>query len=335
MKNIIILFSIIVVMIMVTACDTNKQSISHQKTKTVSIDNTYEFKEQTKNHNRGTMKSKTVKVPIHPKRVAVMDYGALDTMQSLHLEDRIVAVSKGQNASFLPERLKAFKDDKYANLGNPGRPNYETLAKAKPEVIFSSFRQAHSKTLEEMQKAAPQAKIIFVSPHFDNYIQFVEENAMIIGKIFKREKTIHNMSDKLDQKLLETKTVINEDKVLFLNVDDKDVKAYGSTGRFGGFINETLGIRHADTNMKASSSGAVISYEYLAHTNPDKLFVIDRSKDGKTNGVPEALKNPVINNVKAVKNNEITLFEANDWFFNEGGLQATMDQLNDVENAFK
>lgn len=334
MKNITIVISIFVLALMVSACGNNKQSTSQHKTNTVSFNNTYEFKEKTKDHNRGTVKSETVKVPINPHRVAVMDYGALDTMKSLNLENRIVAISKGQNASFLPERLKSFEAKKYVNLGNPGTPNYEKLAKAKPEVIFASFRQAHSKTLAEMKKAAPQAKIIFVSPHYDKYIQSVKDNAMIIGKIFEREKDVQHMSDKLDHQLSKTKHVINKDKVLLLNVDDKDMKAYGSTGRFGGFLHKTLGIRHADTNMKSSSSGAVISYEYLAQKNPDKLFIIDRTSKGNTHGVPEALKNPVIKNVKAIKNDDIALFEANDWFFNEGGLQATMEQLNDVEKAF-
>ena len=55
-------------------------------------------------------------------------------------------------AAFLPSSLSEFKNDKYTNLGNPGQPNYDNLAKAKPEVIFTSFRQAHTKTLDEIKK---------------------------------------------------------------------------------------------------------------------------------------------------------------------------------------
>ena len=36
-------------------------------------------------------------------------------------------------------------------------------------------------------------------------------------------------------------------------MDDKGVKAFGPTGRFGGFLNRDLGIKHADTAMKANS----------------------------------------------------------------------------------
>ena len=335
MKNIGFVIFAITVMFVIAGCGSNSQSTKEQQTKTVSIKNTYEFKDKNKDHNSGTMKSETIDVPINPKRVAVMDYGALDTMKSLHLEDRVVAISKGQNNSFLPTNLKEFKDAKYLNLGNPGRPNYDNLAKAKPEVIFASFRQAHTATLDEMKKAAPNAKIIFVSPHYDDYIQSVKDNALIIGKIFNKENAIKKMNAKLDNKLAETKKTINNDKVLFLNVDDKSIKAFGSSGRFGGFLNKALGINHADKKMKANSSGAVISYEYLVRKNPDKIFVINRGKNAKSSRLPEPLNNSVIKDVKAVKNNEITLFEANKWFFNEGGVQATIDQMNDVEKAFK
>ena len=44
------------------------------------------------------------------------------------------------------------------NLGNPGRPNFDQLAKAKPDIIFASFRQAHTKTLDEMKKLPQMLK---------------------------------------------------------------------------------------------------------------------------------------------------------------------------------
>lgn len=86
------------------ACN-NAQSDKESK-QTVKIKTSYEFKDKNKDHNRGEMKHETVEVPANPKRVIVMDYGALDVMQQLKLENRIVAIAKGQGASFLPDRLK-------------------------------------------------------------------------------------------------------------------------------------------------------------------------------------------------------------------------------------
>ncbi|MDW8570985.1 ABC transporter substrate-binding protein [Staphylococcus shinii] len=311
---------------------------SDKETKqTVKIKTSYEFKDKNKDHNRGEMKHEVVEVPVNPKRVVVMDYGALDVMQQLKLENHIVAIAKGQGASFLPDRLKSFKNSKYKNLGNPGQPNYDELAKSKPDVIFASFRQAHTKTLEEMKKAAPNAKIVFISPQNDDYIASIKNNTKNIGKIFEKQKEAKKLVTQLDDKVAETKKRVGDESVLFLNVDDKGLKTYGSTGRFGGFLNQDLGIKHADKQMKANSSGILISNEYLNEINPDKLFVIDRTKkaNGQSKTIPQSLQNDVIKNSKAIKNDDVTLFEANSWFFGEGGIGLTIDQLKQIQNAYK
>ncbi|WP_052253399.1 siderophore ABC transporter substrate-binding protein [Staphylococcus shinii] len=311
---------------------------SDKETKqTVKIKTSYEFKDKNKDHNRGEIKHEVVEIPVNPKRVVVMDYGALDVMQQLKLENHIVAIAKGQGASFLPDRLKSFKNSKYKNLGNPGQPNYDELAKSKPDVIFASFRQAHTKTLEEMKKAAPNAKIVFISPQNDDYIASIKNNTKNIGKIFEKQKEAKKLVTQLDDKVAETKKRVGDESVLFLNVDDKGLKTYGSTGRFGGFLNQDLGIKHADKQMKANSSGILISNEYLNEINPDKLFVIDRTKkaNGQSKTIPQSLQNDVIKNSKAIKNDDVTLFEANSWFFGEGGIGLTIDQLKQIQNAYK
>ena len=43
------------------------------------------------------MKTEKVKVPVNPDRVAVLDYGALDIMKQMGLEDKIVAIAKGKS----------------------------------------------------------------------------------------------------------------------------------------------------------------------------------------------------------------------------------------------
>ncbi|MEJ7517660.1 ABC transporter substrate-binding protein, partial [Staphylococcus pasteuri] len=74
-----------------------------------------------------------------------------------------------------------------------------------------------------------------------------------LGKIFDKKDKAENLNQELKDKVNETKRTINKDKVLLLVVDDKGMKAFGQTGRFGGFLNKDLGIQHADNNMKANS----------------------------------------------------------------------------------
>ena len=106
---------------------------------------------------------------------------------------------------FLTLFLSEFKNDKYTNLGNPGQPNYDNLANAKPEVIFTSFRQAHTKTLDEI-KSAPNAKILFVSPNNDHYIDSIKDNTTLFGKIFKQQNKAKMLNEKLNKKLLKLKS---------------------------------------------------------------------------------------------------------------------------------
>ena len=187
MKKLLTLVSIILFAIVLTACGNDKSGNSYDSKKTVTIKNTYEFKDKNNTHHRGETKTDTVKVPYNPNRVAVLDYGALDVMKQLGLQNKIVSIAKGQGNSFLPSSLAEFKDDKYSNLGNPGRPNFDQLAKSKPELILASFRQAHTKTIDEMKKAAPNAKILFVSPDNDNYLSSIKSHTSTIGKIFNKD----------------------------------------------------------------------------------------------------------------------------------------------------
>ena len=338
MKNTYILLIILLISIALTACSQTSDQSNQNSKDTVSIKNTYEFKDKNNTHSRGVKKSETVKVPKNPERVAVLDYGALDIMQQMGLQSHVKAVAKGQGNAFLPHALNEFKSDQYINLGNPGRPKYDNLAKSKPDLILASFRQAHTKTLDEMKKAAPDAQILFVSPNNDSYISSIETTTQHLGKIFdkfdKKDKA-NTLNRELKEKVNETKRMINKDKVLLLVVDDKGMKAFGQTGRFGGFLNKDIGIQHADNNMKANSAGNQISYEYLNKINPDKLFVINRTKDGNDQHLPKELNNKVIKNIKAIKNHNVYQFESNAWYFGEGGHQLTIDQLEHIQDAFE
>lgn len=143
---------VVCALLLLTACSNDNKAAKSEK-ETVTIKKTFEYKEKNQDHNRGKKKTETVTIPKNPKNVIVMDYGALDIMQDLNLEDHIKAIPKGENGSFLPNYLSKFKDKKYTNLGNPGRPNFEKIAEQDPDLILISFRQAYTKNLEEFKKA--------------------------------------------------------------------------------------------------------------------------------------------------------------------------------------
>lgn len=54
------------------------------------------------------------------------------------------------------------------------------------------------------------------------------------------------------------------------------ITAFGPKSRFG-FVHNLLGFEAADANIRASTHGAEINYEYISKVNPDIIFYVDRN----------------------------------------------------------
>ena len=91
-----------------------------------------------------------------PKKIVVLEFGALDTLNSLGLADRVVGVPKG---GVLPEALSSFKDDKYGNAGSMFEPDMEAIKKMDPDLVIAGFRSA--KKYPELAKHFPTIDITF------------------------------------------------------------------------------------------------------------------------------------------------------------------------------
>ncbi|WP_414050712.1 siderophore ABC transporter substrate-binding protein [Macrococcus animalis] len=326
----------ILLLLIVGGCNRNIEKPKEKDEKTVTMQNDFPVKEEMKSDKPGDLLKHQVKVQINPQKVIVMDLGALDMMKQLKLKNHVVGITKGIDEAFLTEDLSDFKGEKYVNIGNPGRPNFEKIAELSPDVIFLSFRQAHTKTLDEIKKAAPDAQLVYMSPNDDDYINSVKNNMLIMGKIFEKETEAKSLNKKLDSKVIEVKKLAqnNQDRIMFLDIDEKGMKIYGNTGRFGGFLNREIGIKPIDKTVKATSKGHKINFEYISKLNPERIFTINRlpnaGKQLHTN-----FNNPLIKSVKAVKNNRITQFDANSWYFTAGGIESTLNQLEEIEKGLK
>ncbi|MFV0481906.1 MAG: hypothetical protein ACK5LP_07970 [Campylobacteraceae bacterium] len=73
-----------------------------------------------------------IKVPLEPKKVAVMDFGAVDTIVALGKKDVIAAMPKSA-----PDYLRSLSyDANIIDLGGLRSIDLVAVANAKPEVIF-------------------------------------------------------------------------------------------------------------------------------------------------------------------------------------------------------
>lgn len=91
-----------------------------------------------------------VVIPKDPKRVAVLDYAVLDTMDAWGLGNRVTAVPK---STALPWLAKYKNDSKIVNTGTPKEVDFEALMASEPDVIFVSGRLV--KKIPELRRIAP------------------------------------------------------------------------------------------------------------------------------------------------------------------------------------
>ena len=272
-----------------------------------------------------THKLGTISVPRNPKRVVVMDYGTLDTMDTLGIAVRI-ALPK----SNLPSYLAKYTGDVYTDVGGLKEFNLETINAFKPDFIVISGRQQDY--YKELSSFAP---VLVVDNLSKNYLATSGETIAAIGKIFAKEDAVATAWSAILANVarVREKAAAKNEKALVLLTNDGKISVYGSGSRFG-LIHDDLGLPQADPGIKVGVHGQLVNYEYLAMVNPDIIFVVDRSVavGGKADG-GRLLDNALVNATKAARNNRIVPLDPNVWYLSGGGLQSIAAMVGDIERA--
>ncbi len=93
---------------------------------------------------------------------------------------------------------------------------------------------------------------------------------------------------------------------MYLLVNEGELSTFGPKGRFGGLVYDTLGFNAVDKKVSNSNHGQNVSNEYVNKENPDVILAMDRGQaiSGKSTA-KQALNNPVLKNVKAIKEDKV------------------------------
>lgn len=266
-----------------------------------------------------------VEVPTDVKKAVVFELSVLDTIDALG-----ASVELGLPGG-LPEYLKGYEKDA-TNVGSMKEANVEAIYDFNPDVIFIGGRL--ESYYEELSKIAPT---VYVSLSADNYIADVKENINNVATIFNKTEEAKAKLAELDEKAEEAKTLANgtDQKALMLLANEGSLSVYGSGSRYG-FIHDSLGVKSADENIEVSTHGQDASYEYISETNPDILFVIDRSAAvGGSVNAKDSLSNDLVNGTIAAINDKIVYLNSTIWYLAGGGLNSTIHQINEVIGALK
>ncbi|MGL5295555.1 MAG: siderophore ABC transporter substrate-binding protein [Culicoidibacterales bacterium] len=270
-------------------------------------------------------KGETV-VKQNPKKVVVFDWATMDTMMSLNMDDTII----GTPHANMPGYLSQFTSDNYTNIGSAKEADFEVIAALEPELIIISGRQAD--LYDQLSEIAPT---LYLSLDYTDYLQSVKTNVMILAEIFDVQTQAKELLAAIDTNIteLQEQTAAIEGTTLMTLANDGKVSAYGNESRFG-LVFETFGLKNADESIESSTHGQSISFEYILATNPDYLYVIDRSAVvGGTSSAQELFANDIIAQTKAAQSGNIIYLNADYWYAASGGIQALQEMITEIANS--
>ncbi len=263
----------------------------------------------------------------NPEKVVVFDFGALDTLDKLAVD--VVGVPKQS----LPGYLEKYNDDKYENVGGLKEPDFEKINEIGPDLIIISGRQQDS--YEEFSEIAPT---IFVGLDNTRYMDSYKENSNLLGEIFGKESEVESELAKVEEAIkgLNEKATASGKNALVILANEGNISAYGPGSRFG-ILHDVFGIKAVDENLEVSTHGQSVSPEYLVEKDPDYLFIVDRGAvvEGGQSSAKSIVENSLVENIQAVKNDNVVYLDADFWYLSGGGLISVAEMVKEVEAAIE
>lgn len=188
------------------------------------------------------------------------------------------------------------------DIGTVFEPNLENLNGMKAQAVFIGSRMVEKKA--ELEKIAPVYNLTVDTN--DAYVatkQQLTDFGQAFGKTAEAQKAIADV----DKAIADAKAAMEgKGSGLAILINGGKMSAYSKNSRYG-FLHTAFGIPMADDKIEDARHGQPITFEYLQKTDPDWLFVLDRSAAIGQEGASaqSVLDNPLIHNTKAWKNKQI------------------------------
>lgn len=310
MKKIILLLAISIIY---TSCNNNKkESETSDAVETVTL-----------THSQGTRE-----VPLKPQRLVVLDFATLENL------DLIGANIVGMPKLAVPSNLEKYaKDENIVNVGSLVEVNMETINELQPDLIIIGGRLAES--YKTLSKIAPTIITTFDT---SDPVGALHNDLQNLGKIFEEEDTYEKLFTDLQQKITNAKQSIqdSDEKALVVLHNRGRFSAYGSGSRFG-LIHDILGVKEAAEGLDSHLHGTRASSEFIKETNPDILFVVDRSEAiGEQALERKDVENELIQRTEAYKNGKIVYLKSEAWYLSgTGGITSINIMIDEIQSAFQ
>lgn len=263
-------------------------------------------------------------VPHDPQTIVVYDLASLDTLDALGVE-----VDAAPTAPY-PDYLSKYAGDDVEKVGSLFEADLEAVAALGPDLIITGGRSA-SQT-EALSDIAPT---IDMTVDQDDFLDSALGRARALGAIFDREAAVDDRIARLTRSIAAVKSrAAGQGKGLIVLTTGNRMSAFGPGSRFG-ILHGAFGLAPADTGLDTSNHGEAISFEYIARTNPDWLFVIDRDAAIGQGSAAAMLENELVENTTAWKNGHVVHLDPATWYLSSAGLTALQRNVDQLSDAFK
>lgn len=265
-----------------------------------------------------------VAAPKAPETVVALDIAAIDTLTAL-------GVAIAAAPAFNPP---AYLSDVFASaqpVGSLFEPDFEALASLAPDLIVAGGRSQAQ--VEPLGQIAPTLDMTVGT----DVVADGKARLAAYGKLFGAEEKASALEAELDAAIAGAQAAAEgKGAALILLVNGGKLSAYGDDSRFG-WLHTALGLPEAYPDIKAESHGEAVSFEFVAETNPDWIFVIDRGAAIGQEGEAAAavLDTPLVAGTRAGEAGQIVYLDPAPLYLAGGGITSMLGTIGEVTRALE
>ncbi|WP_051237504.1 siderophore ABC transporter substrate-binding protein [Ottowia thiooxydans] len=274
----------------------------------------------------------TTRIERLPQRVAALDMNEVDFLDQLDVP--VIGMPK----DFVPRFLSKYKDAPGTeDLGAIVQPNLERVHAAKPDLILMTSLQANH--YKELSEIAPTL-------HFDvdyrdsqvKHIEVIKDHLITLGRIFQKEDLARKKADELEAKVQEARAVTQDrpEKALVVLHNNGSFSSLGVQSRYG-FVFEALGVKPAGPVAKTGLHGQPVSSEFIQQTNPDIIYVVDRTAVMQHRPAMDAasMNNPLLQQTNAWKNGRVVFVDPEAWYVTAASPSSLKIVIDEVIKGYR
>lgn len=332
MKKIIYIMLTLSIVLIVVGCSTN---LPTQDGETVTITQTVSVEIGKDSEGEPIYEKQTVTSTVrkNPKVVVTFALEIADILSVVGLEKAGITYF-GLPKANLPESIRQFASNKYPNTGTLFEPNYDTLDLMMPDLIIIGGRS--SSLYSSFKSEYPNTDILDVS---NTTFTFERQKEVFtnLGLIFPEIKVdLEAQQAKITQNFETVRNKVDGHNALFLQVNGDQISVFGVGSRYGVLYSD-FNFVASDPDLKTlEAHGNIVSFEYVSEINPQIIFLMDRSAAvGSSGAIDQIINNALIQNTDAGKNNDIYILDPMSWYILPGGINSSLQMIEDIDQVFK